>query len=81
MLPSSESTAFGTAPEGSADPPLFFRLQKNDKEDRNSIYYYFDKSVQTRKDAECLVCENVSLSWVDVAQREFGDRSRFLCHR
>lgn len=44
-------------------------LKKNDKQDRNSIYYYFENSLLTRKDAECLVCENVTLSWIQVSQR------------
>jgi len=50
--------------------PRFCSLKKNDKQDRNSIYYYFENSLLSRKDAECLVCEDVALSWVQVSQRQ-----------
>lgn len=52
-------------------------LNKNKQQKRNSIYYYFENSLLTRKDADCLVCEDVTLSWVQVSQRELPLSSAF----
>jgi hypothetical protein len=57
------------------------RLNSNNKNDRNSIYYVFDNSVKKRKDAECLVCEGVSLSWNRVSLGECSAAEGMLRER
>ncbi|GAA5989279.1 hypothetical protein JCM11641_003860 [Rhodosporidiobolus odoratus] len=43
-------------------------LQRDQRRDQNSIWYYFERSVHKRGKQECLRCEGTTLSWNQVYQ-------------
>ncbi|TNY18949.1 putative bifunctional fatty acid transporter/acyl-CoA synthetase FAT1 [Rhodotorula diobovata] len=41
-------------------------LNRNNRNDRNSIYYVFESAADKERDRDCYVCEGVTLSWRQV---------------
>ncbi|GAA5864950.1 hypothetical protein JCM8547_004245 [Rhodosporidiobolus lusitaniae] len=43
-------------------------MASNNRNDRNSLYYVFEKARDKREDEDCYVCDGVGLSWNQVAE-------------
>lgn len=46
------------------------KLDRAQKQDKNSLWYLFEDAAKQRKGADCLVCEGRTLSWDEVYNRE-----------